>query len=99
EFLTYYFSPEIQSRLFSQCGYATAPIAIEMEELEGIDPRMAELLADFSQASEDGRYGYTTWTFFPPKTDAYIYEEIEKVWVGDLTVEEYLEGLDAVFQQ
>lgn len=99
EFLTYYFSPEIQSQLFSQCGYATAPIVLDTSQLEGIDPRMAQLLADFSQASEDGRYGYTTWTFFPPKTDQHIYEEIEKVWVGDMTAEEYLAGLDSIFQE
>ena len=48
---------------------------------------------------DQGRYGYTTWTFWPPKSDVYIYEEIEKVWAGDMTPEEYLLGLDELFAQ
>ncbi|RIK43375.1 MAG: ABC transporter substrate-binding protein [Chloroflexi bacterium] len=99
EFLTYYFSPEIQARLFSDCRLAVAPIRIEAEELEGIDPRIAAVFADMADASDAGNYGYTTWTFFPPKSDVYIYEEIEKVWVGDITAEEYLAGLDRIFQE
>jgi raffinose/stachyose/melibiose transport system substrate-binding protein len=99
EYLTYFFSPEVQARFFSVCRLAMAPIRVEAGELEGVDPRMAAITADMAAASDDGRYGYTTWTFFPPKTDVYIYEEIEKMWVGDITVEEYLAGLDQVFQQ
>ena len=34
----------------------------------------------------------------PPKSDVYIYEEIEKVWSGDMTPEQYLQGLDDLFQ-
>lgn len=99
EFLTHYFSTEIQSQLLTQCRYGVAPIRIEAAQLEGLDPRMAEVYADFAKASDENRYGYTTWTFFPPKTDQYIFEEIEKVWVGDMTVEEYLAGIEAEFQQ
>jgi raffinose/stachyose/melibiose transport system substrate-binding protein len=98
EFLTYYFSPEVQSRLLTQCRYAVAPINIDTAQLSDIDSRMAQVYADFAQASEEDRYGYTTWTFFPPKTDQYIYEEIEKVWVGDMTAEEFMAGVDREFQ-
>lgn len=99
EFLTHYFSPEIQAALFSQCRLAMAPIRVEADQLEGIDPRMAAIFADFTKASDEGNYGYTTWTFWPPKSDTYIYEELEKVWVGDITPEEYLAGLDQIFQE
>ena len=99
EFLTHYFSSEVQSKIFSQCRLALAPIRIEESQLEGVDPRMAAIFADMSKASDEGNYGYTTWTFWPPKTDTYIYEELEKVWVGDMTAEEYLEGVDAIFQE
>lgn len=99
EFLTHYFSPEIQARLFSECRLALGPIKISLEQLGDVDPRMAAIFADFSTASEEGRYGYTTWTFWPPKSDAFIYEEIEKVWVGDMTVEEYLQGLNEIYQE
>lgn len=99
EFLTHYFSPEIQSALFAQCRMAMGPIRIESGQMEGIDARMAAIFADFAKASDEGNYGYTTWTFWPPKSDTYIYEELEKVWVGDITPEEYLAGLDQIFQE
>ena len=64
-----------------------------------LDPRIAAIFADLAAASDAGNYGYTTWTFWPPKSDVYIYEEIEKVWAGDMTPEEYLLGLDELFAQ
>jgi raffinose/stachyose/melibiose transport system substrate-binding protein len=67
--------------------------------LKGVDPRIGRIFETLSEASDSGNYGYTTWTFFPPKSDVYIYEEIEKVWAGDITPEEYLEGLQAIFEE
>ncbi len=99
EVLTYLFSADVQSTLFTQCQNAVAPIQIESSQLTDVDPRMAEVFADFAKASDEGRYGYTTWTFFPPKTDQFIYEELEKVWVGDMTAEEYMAGIDKQFQE
>ena len=99
EVLTYYFSPAVQSTLFTQCQNAVAPIKIESSQMTDVDPRMAAIFADFAKASDEGRYGYTTWTFFPPKTDQFIYEELEKVWVGDMTAEEYMAGIDKQFQE
>ena len=99
EVLTYLFSPEVQSALFSQCQNAVAPIRIEGDQFTDVDPRISAVFADFAKASDEGRYGYTTWTFFPPKTDQFIYEELEKVWVGDMTAEEYMAGIDKQFQE
>jgi raffinose/stachyose/melibiose transport system substrate-binding protein len=99
EVLTYLFSPDVQSALFSQCQNAVAPIRIDSSQFTGVDERMSAVFADFAKASDEGRYGYTTWTFFPPKTDQYIFEELEKVWVGDLTPEDYMAGIDAQFRQ
>ena len=99
EFLTHYNSAEIQSRLLVECQYATAPIRLDPAQLEGVEPRMAHLLSEFAKASDEGNYGYTTWSFFPPKTNQVIYEEIEKVWVGDMTPEEYMAAVDEAFQE
>jgi raffinose/stachyose/melibiose transport system substrate-binding protein len=99
DFLTYYFSPEIQATMATQCQLAPAPVTIPPELLSELDPRYAAILSDMNEASAANNYGYTTWTFWPPKSDVYIYEEIEKVWAGDMTVEEYLEGLQALFDE
>ena len=48
-------------------------------------------------ASQSGDYGYTTWTFFPPKTETFIIEQVEKVWAGSMSVEDYLKGIQETF--
>ena len=99
EFLTFYFAPEFQASLLAQCGSAPAPVNLEADAMEGIDPRIARAFELFAESSNTGNYGYTTWTFWPPKSDVYIYEEIERVWDGQITTAEYLEGLNTVFAE
>lgn len=99
DFLTYYFSPEAQAAALVNCDMAPAPVPITEDMLVGLDARKAAVFAGLAAASQEGNYGYTTWTFWPPKSDVYIYEEIEKVWAGQMTTEEYLQGLDDLFQE
>lgn len=99
EFLSYSFSPESQAKLLRNCGKAPAPVRLTSDAMEGVDPRIAAIFIDLAAASDAGGYGYTTWTFWPPKSDVYIYEEIERVWAGEITAEEYLQGLDELFQE
>jgi len=99
EFLTYFYSPEVQARRLRDCGLFPGPIRLEADMLEGVDSRMAEIIVALAEASDAGNYGYTTWTFWPPKSDVYIYEEIERVWAGEITPKEYLQGLQDLFEE
>ena len=99
EFLQYLFSPEVQAQLAVQCGRAPAPIRLDAELMSDLDPREARLFEAIGTASDAGNYGYLTWTFWPPKSDVYIYEEIERLWDGQITAEAYLAGLQAVFSE
>ncbi|MFT5193131.1 MAG: raffinose/stachyose/melibiose transport system substrate-binding protein [Cellvibrionaceae bacterium] len=99
EYLNYYFSADVQATAFTECGKAPAPVVIPEGTITGVDSRIADIFESMSNAVASGGYGYTTWTFFPPKTDVYIYEEIEKVWSGDITAEEYMIGLNDQFQE
>lgn len=93
EVLNHIFKPEIQAQLAVDCGFAPGPVKIDASMLEGLDPRQARLYESVAKAAEQGDYGYLTWAFFGPKTDQYIYEEIEKLWGGSITTKEYLQGL------
>jgi len=64
----------------------------------GIDPKVERFYIDFGQSTGKGTFGYTTWTFMPPKSDSYLAEEVEKVLVGSMKPAEYLKGLDKVFR-
>ena len=99
EFIDYLFTSETQARLVVECGDSPASVPLEENALEGVDPQYAEILVAQNEASAAGNYGYTTWTFFPAATRTYFFEEIEKVWSGDLTVEEYLQGVQETFDQ
>jgi raffinose/stachyose/melibiose transport system substrate-binding protein len=99
EYLNWYFSPEIQGRQFGECGTNPAPVPVTAEMMAGVDPLYADIYAAFNQAMAEGNYGYTIWSFWPPKTNTFAKEEIQKVWTGDMTPEEYMAGFDAVFAE
>jgi raffinose/stachyose/melibiose transport system substrate-binding protein len=97
DFFNYFFSVEAQATMVSVCGMAPAPVTIPTEMLGDLDPRQAAMIDALNTASASGNYGYTTWTFFPPKTAQYLIENVEKVWAGDMTVEDYLAGIQSEF--
>lgn len=99
EFLGYLFSPEVQGRLAVECGVTPAPVTLPENALDGLDPRYAAILQDMNASSEAGDYGYTTWTFWPPRAETYLIDNIEKVWAGDMTAEEYLAGMQQIFDE
>lgn len=63
---------------------------------ENMDPRVRRLYDGIDQTD---RIGYLTWTFWPPRSDVYIYEQMDRVIIGQITPEEYCQGLDDLFQE
>jgi raffinose/stachyose/melibiose transport system substrate-binding protein len=55
----------------------------------GADPRYIRFVEQFAKDTGEGKFGYTTWTFWPAKTDQYIIEELDSVLTGDISVEDY----------
>lgn len=98
-YLDYYFSAETQGTLVATCGLPPAPLELSQEALDQLDPRHAELLQALNETTAAGSYGYTTWTFWPPAAENYLIEEIETVWAGEMTAEEYLAGHQEVFDE
>jgi raffinose/stachyose/melibiose transport system substrate-binding protein len=64
-----------------------------------MDPRQRDAYVSLVDATGQGNIGYTNWTFSPPKTAVYIYEEIEPVLTGDTTPEDFCEGAEDTFQE
>lgn len=59
-----------------------------------VDPRVARFYSQYSTAKN---IGYTTWTFFPQQTEAYIIDYWEHVITGKLSVADYCQGIDDHF--
>ncbi|SCE65794.1 carbohydrate ABC transporter substrate-binding protein, CUT1 family [Micromonospora coriariae] len=64
-----------------------------------IDPRAGRVLTSLNKAVADGQYGFVTWTWWPPKTDVFVYEGLEQVLTGKLTPAAYCKQLDQMFTE
>jgi raffinose/stachyose/melibiose transport system substrate-binding protein len=66
---------------------------------EGTDPRVVRFFADFAAVTGEGRYGYTTWTFWPAKPNVQLWEAVELVWADELSIEDYLAEQQALWDE
>jgi raffinose/stachyose/melibiose transport system substrate-binding protein len=86
--------------LATRGGAFSFPLRFTAEDFpEKMDPRQRAAYVSLVEASEKGDFGYTNWSFSPPKTAVYIYEEVEKVVTGDTSPEDFLAGVEQTFQQ
>ncbi len=66
---------------------------------DGTDERFVRFFSDFAEVTGEGRIGYTTWTFWPADPNVQLWESIELVWFGDLSVEDYLAEQQALWDE
>jgi raffinose/stachyose/melibiose transport system substrate-binding protein len=76
------------------------PLEFALEDFpEGTDERISRFYNDFAEVTGEGRVGYTTWTFWPAAADVQLWQEIENVWYGEMTVDTYLANHQAVWDE
>lgn len=81
-------------------GVFDLPIPLDESDFpSSMDRRNVERFAALSSATDKGNYGYVTWTFWPPKSNLFIYEGMEKVITGKSTAAEYCTELDGIFKE
>ncbi len=97
--LDYYYSPAFQAMIFEQCGVAPAPLIYEGDVFQNADARVARLYQEFGQASAMGNVGYTSWSFWPARTNVCLWEQIVRVYDDQISVEDYLAGMQAEFEE
>jgi raffinose/stachyose/melibiose transport system substrate-binding protein len=64
-----------------------------------MDPRSKRLLTSVNSSVSSGNYGYVTWTWWPPKSDTYVYEGLQQVLTGKITAQQFCTHLNTTFQQ
>ncbi len=75
-----------------------APIQFSDSDVpDSIDPRAGRVLTAVNKAIQTGNYGYVTWTWWPPKSDVFVYEGFDQVLAGKLTEQEYCSQLAEKF--
>ena len=72
-------------------GEFVVPLNVTADDIrEDVAPQIKRYLAEFADATGKGNYGYTTWTFFPADPGVHIWKDMEVVWAGDISVEDYM---------
>ncbi|MCE2490212.1 MAG: extracellular solute-binding protein [Anaerolineae bacterium] len=93
--------PALVLQLAANVGFGewVVPVHFAPEDFpEGTDGRVSRFFADFAAVTGAGRIGYTTWTFWPADPNVHLWEAVENVWWGDISVEEYLEEHERLWQ-
>jgi raffinose/stachyose/melibiose transport system substrate-binding protein len=62
------------------------------------DPRFKQVLIANTAAMNSGTAAYLPWSFWPAKTEAYAWGNMESMLLGQISVDRYLEGLNAAFR-
>jgi raffinose/stachyose/melibiose transport system substrate-binding protein len=79
-------------------GNEPPPISLSSSDwVPGTNPNYSRCYDEMAVNSKAGNIGYTTWTFWPPKSDTYIIDSMDGVINGSSTPAAYCAGLDSVF--
>lgn len=65
----------------------------------GTDPRIMRFQSEFAAATAAGNWGYANWTFWPGPANTQLRTDIESVWEGLTTTEDYLATQQAVWDE
>ncbi len=83
-------------------GMLFPPEKITTNDLQAVanrlNPQFMHQTTTVSRAIAQGNYGYTTWTFWPDRTEQYIINGIEKVWAKEITPQQYMDKVNTEFQ-
>ncbi|PSK92366.1 carbohydrate ABC transporter substrate-binding protein (CUT1 family) [Murinocardiopsis flavida] len=78
-------------------GENPPPIKVESGDFPDDTDKRSERL--YNAIPKSTNLGYTSWTFLPPRSNSFFYEEFDKVITGDLPPKEYCSGLAGQFTQ
>jgi raffinose/stachyose/melibiose transport system substrate-binding protein len=81
-------------------GEFVVPIQFGPEDFPAdTDPRISRFFTEFGEVTGAGNYGYTTWTFWPAEAETQLWKDIELVWAGEETAQEYLAAHQALWDK
>lgn len=101
QYLDWLFStPKRVTQEMADLSYEPLPIALKASDFPAsIDPRLKDHYLTLNSVTSKGIFGYTTWTFWPAKSDVFTYEGMDKVLTGDLTPAQFCSQLNSIFQK
>jgi len=81
-------------------GEFWVPVPLSMDDFPaGVDSRLKRMFAALTEAQTKGDYGYVAWTYWPPKTNTYLWQNFASIQDGSLAIPEYLEEANRLFRE
>lgn len=81
-------------------GIQPLPVRFDPADLpDGIDERFVEQYSAITEASVAENVGYVTWTSLGGAAESYLLANEDKLFTGDLTVEQFLQGLADAYDE
>ncbi|MFJ9377280.1 ABC transporter substrate-binding protein [Streptomyces sp. NPDC101455] len=96
------FDREVRRRFTARVpGDWNIPLAdADGEALSAVSPGVfAKAAGGLTESVADGRYGYATWSFLPPKAEALVAAHVRPLVEGRVTVRDHLAELQSVFAE
>lgn len=85
-----------QGRAVAEDHFEPLPLLLtESDFPTSTDPRVRRFYVDVARARH---MGYLSWTFWPPRTETWLFEKFDKVITGQISPQEYCAGMDRVFR-
>ena len=94
-----YSDPKREARIIAAIpGDWVLPISIPASDFpKSYDPRFLRALLAIQAASRSGHFTYPTWTFFPPKTEQKIIDDVYRLFNGDITPQKMMADVQKSF--
>jgi MFS family permease len=74
-----------------QFGEFVVPLLLDDSDIPStISPQVTSYLNEYARITGEGNYGYCTWTFWPAEPGVHIWKDMEVVWAGDISVEDFM---------
>jgi raffinose/stachyose/melibiose transport system substrate-binding protein len=101
DFLGWYFANKKAATLgLKQFGNEPPPLPLTAADFaHGTNPNYVRVYDELAVNSKAGNIGYTTWTFWPPKSDTYIIDSFDGIITGSTKPQDYCSGLQDVFSK
>ena len=101
DFLGWYFANKKAATLgLKDFGNEPPPLPLTASDFApGTNPNYVRVYDELAVNSKAGNIGYTTWTFWPPKSDTYIINSFDGIITGSMSPKSYCAGLQEVFSK
>lgn len=93
KFLDWLFSDEVGTLMAKQ-GYFYPNKNIDVNSINDLDPIVLKTHEALDNGFQEGNTGYASWTYWGPNVEQYLWENIDSVFLDQLSVDEYLKNAD-----